>query len=84
MGSGQETLRSGVPGAVLRIHSGPVRPLCDFMRSVGSKDSGEGVLRHSNDGQNFLGNFKAPRSTGQLHIQESLRDVRRLSWGGRR
>lgn len=46
------------------------------------KALGKGLLRWSNARQNFLGNFKAPSSAGELHIQESLQDVETLPWAG--
>lgn len=47
-----------------------------------AKALGKGLLRQSNAGQDFPGNFKAPSKAGQLHIQESLPDMETLPWGG--
>lgn len=47
-----------------------------------AKALGKELLRQSNAGQDFLGNFTAPSNAGQFHIQESLQDVETLPWGG--
>lgn len=68
-----KTPRNSVPELFLgftQVRSGCC--MIDPVSMVGSKGPGEGLLRQSNAGWNFLGNFKALRNPGQLPIQESL------------